>query len=364
MVKKDMLLLEAPLPVACIDSKMNFLNANKKFINILNLGSEEKIKGKPFSDFFESIDVLSLVERFIASKHIDLEYVQNILVDRKVHTYNFILKKIMCPDLVIAIYADDQTVYNEKKQELDALKNAMIATSRMAIIGEMAAGIAHEINNPLTVIGGLTDQITRSLHEIPLPEIEISQKLLKIKQTTDRMHKIVKGLKAHARNGGADPFETNFVKDIINDSLALCLDTLKSYEINLIMEDIDPAIELDCRGTQISQVLINLISNSKDAIKNQNSDRWIKISAKDVGNFVEFTLTDSGRGILPEVREKMLQPFFTTKGVGEGTGLGLSITKNIIDSHCGVLQIAENTPNTTFIFSIPKGLATNSPAEV
>jgi signal transduction histidine kinase len=75
-------------------------------------------------------------------------------------------------------------------------------------------------------------------------------------------------------------------------------------------------------------------------------------------------MSDSGNGIPSDIREKILQPFFTTKAVGEGTGLGLSITKNIIESHCGIFCIDENTKNTTFVFSIPKGLSTQMPTEV
>jgi C4-dicarboxylate-specific signal transduction histidine kinase len=238
------------------------------------------------------------------------------------------------------------------------LKASTIATSRLALLGEMTAGIAHEINNSLSIISGLTNQMLRSVSNNSVQIDDLKIKLDKMKATASRIEKIIKGIKNQSRNGETDPFLSTVVRDLINDSVSVCADTLKTHEIKIIVDDIDPIIELDCRGTQISQVILNLISNSKDAIKHQTDSRWIRIGAKDNGKFIEFCLSDSGNGIAPEVREKMLQPFFTTKAVGEGTGLGLSITKNIIESHSGILTIAENTPNTTFIFSIPKGLST------
>lgn len=361
----DQIYLLAPTPMACIDTNMTFKNSNEKFLQILNLKSNTEIVGKSFADFFESIETISLIDKFIQSTDESMEYNQNILIERKIHQFSFILKKINFSQTIIAIYAEDKTDTIEKAQQLESLRVSSIASARMAVLGEMTSGIAHGINNPLTIIGGLLDQVIRSVGtELIEKKDEILFKLNKIKNTTSRVHKIVTGLKSHARDGGNDPFQSNLVKNLINDSLELCLDNLATHDIEIIIDDIDPSITLDCRGTQISQVLLNLISNAKDAIKTQEDKRWIKIGACDIGNFIEFTLTDSGLGISNEIREKILQPFFTTKAVGEGTGLGLSITKNIIDSHCGILTIAEDTPNTTFIFTIPKGLSIQVPIEV
>ncbi len=365
MKHKDLILLESPIPMACIDAKMHFINANNKFVKILNLESATQIHGKAFSCYFESLEILSLVERFIKSEQITTEYHQTILVDRKIKLYKFNLKKMYVPEIVIAIYAEDHTMLLEITQELEALKAASISASRMAILGEMAAGIAHEINNPLVIIAGLSDQILRAtITPGESTQEEIIRKLGKIKTTTMRIGKIVKGLKSYARDGSGDPFQSNLVKDLINDSLALCTDQLRTHEINLIVEDIDPNIELDCRGSQISQVILNLIGNAKDAIKDHTDEKWIRIGAKDVGDAIEFHLVDSGKGIAPEIREKILQPFFTTKAVGEGTGLGLTIIQNIIVSHHGKLSIDPNSINTTFIFSIPKGLSNHFPTSV
>ena len=352
------LMIESPAPLACLDAKMNFISANNKFVDELNLLPSSLLIGKPFSQYFDSLEVLINVERYIKSDQLEMNYIQKVLVERKLKSYKFYLKKLFTPNLIIAIYAEDQTELFEKIQELDALKATTVNSSRMAILGEMAAGIAHEINNPLVIIAGLTDQVLRATNnpgEIPIEEVV--KKLHKIKTTSNRIGKIVKGLKSYSRDGSSDPFEANIVKELINDSLTLCTDQLRSHEIQLIVDDIDPAIKLDCRGSEISQVILNLISNSKDAIKNEPTEKWIRIGAREIGSHIEFYLSDSGKGIKPEIREKILQPFFTTKAVGEGTGLGLAITKKIIDSHFGNLSLDSKSKNTTFVFSIPKGLS-------
>jgi C4-dicarboxylate-specific signal transduction histidine kinase len=299
---------------------MNFISANHKFIEALNIKQESMIKGKAFSDYLQSIALISLVERFIKSDDLTLFINHDLLIERKIHHFRFTIEKLFTPSVIIVIYAEDQTELFLNSQELEALKISSMQASRMAVLGEMAAGIAHEINNPLAVISTLADQTLRSLVTDSI-EIEILiNKITKIKKTTERIHKIVRGLKSHAREGQSDPFESNLVQNLINDSLILCVDTLKSHNINLIVDEIDPCLELECRGSQISQVILNLISNAKDAIKDKEEDRWIKIGAIDIGESIQFTLTDCGNGISKEIQQKILEPFFTTKPVGEGTG--------------------------------------------
>jgi signal transduction histidine kinase len=110
---------------------------------------------------------------------------------------------------------------------------------------------------------------------------------------------------------------------------------------------------VDCSATQITQVLINLVNNAHDAIKNLK-EKWIEIAVNDSDHYVEISITDSGPGIPAGIKEKIMQPFFTTKAVGQGTGLGLSLSKSIIDSHKGFLLIDDNCPHTKFTILLPK----------
>jgi C4-dicarboxylate-specific signal transduction histidine kinase len=356
-MKYSTLILDAPFPIALIDESMTFIDVNNEFASIVNAQDADDIIGNHFSKVFESIEILSRIENFMKQECLQLDFDHKLLINRKMCTYQFTLKKIFNPNLTITLFAVDHTLWHETKQELESLKKSVISSFRMASLGEMAAGIVHEINNPICIISLFTDQILRILPK-NLPENEhIISKLQRIKSTTGRIDKIIKGLKAHAREGSEDQFQLNIVKDLIDDSLTYCVDNLKFHNINLIIEDIPAELQLECRAAQISQVFLNLISNAKDAIKDQIDERWIKISVKQVNEMVEFSLTDSGKGIPPEIKHRILEPFYTTKPNGEGTGLGLSITKNIIEAHSGKLYIADNTVNTKIVFAIPSRIS-------
>lgn len=222
----------------------------------------------------------------------------------------------------------------------------MILTSKMASLGEMAGGIAHEINNPLAIISGKAEQIKKYISQSEIDRQKILSSLEKIEDTSFRISKIIKGLRSFSRAGEQDPMKEYKVSELIEETLDLCRERMLSEHIKLICET-DQDMTLRVRTTQIQQVLINLLNNSIDAIKAQD-ERWIKISTEQKERQIIITITDSGKGISPEFKEKIMSPFFTTKEVGKGTGLGLSISKRIMEAHHGTLIYREDSPNTAF----------------
>ena len=241
----------------------------------------------------------------------------------------------------------------QRTAELKEAQMSLVQSSRLTALGEMAAGLAHEINNPLAAISGKVRAITRSLKAITggVPE-EVASDLAKIDATTERIEKIIHGLRALSRDGTADPYERVKLNLILDDALNLCANRLKSRGIRLDVEPIDSDIEIECRPTQLGQVLLNLLNNAGDAIEKLET-KWIKVSAKTTGTHVVLSISDSGLGIPESIRSKLMEPFFTTKEVGKGTGLGLSISKKIVESHGGTLQIDAASPNTCFVVSLP-----------
>lgn len=143
------------------------------------------------------------------------------------------------------------------------------------------------------------------------------------------------------------------VHDLITETLYFCSARISAHGIDMRIESIDESLTLDCRETQISQVLLNLLSNASDAIEKLEK-KWIRIGAQERGDWIELSITDSGNGISEKIREKIFQPFYTTKEVGKGTGMGLSISSGIIRSHQGELTIDPVCPNTRFIVRLPK----------
>lgn len=240
----------------------------------------------------------------------------------------------------------------KRTKELDESKTQLVHSSKMASLGEMASGMAHEINNPLTIITGKIKVITSMLSDLKESRPEIFTEIERVDFTVDRISKIVKGLKSFSRSAIKDPFELVALKDIMTETLALCAEKFKAEGINLKIADI-PNAYIQCRSAQISQVLLNLLNNSRDAVE-ELKERWIEINFELLGgNRLIISILDSGRGIPHEIVDKMMEPFFTTKVVGRGTGLGLSIAKGIVEDHNGKLYLDMNSPHTRFVIELP-----------
>ncbi len=256
------------------------------------------------------------------------------------------------PQLILGILEDISEMKKREAQIRDQ-QTQLLHASRMSTLGEMSGGVAHEINNPLTIIMGFTRKIEMALASEPLDVNDIKRSTEKITGMTERIAKIVRGLKTFAREASHDPFTPVSVRAVVDDSLDLCKERLVNAGIELMVDEIPHDITADCRSIQISQVLVNLLNNAHDAIQDKPL-KWIKISAREYSGSVEISVTDSGAGIPPEIAEKILQPFFTTKGVGVGTGLGLSISKGIMESHKGRLYYDPGSTHTRFVVTFPK----------
>jgi signal transduction histidine kinase len=220
-------------------------------------------------------------------------------------------------------------------------------SSRLATIGEMAAGIAHEINNPLAIIVANTQLLLKN-KEL---SVQSQGKLQTILNTSQRISKIIIGLKLFSRQSDKDPMSPHSVKKIVSDTLEFCLEKFRSSGVDLKTDQIEDQYIL-CRPSQLSQVLLNLLNNSFDAIQLRD-EKWIKIQTLTENNHFILKVVDSGNGIPADVINKIFDPFFTTKGVGKGTGLGLSISKGIIQDHFGNLNYKTENGHTCFEIIIP-----------
>ncbi|CAN5491727.1 PAS domain S-box protein [soil metagenome] len=229
---------------------------------------------------------------------------------------------------------------------------ALIASSKMASLGEMAGGVAHEINNPLAIIQGKAEMLKRHVGQVPMDIDKIRSELNKIESTTSRIAKVIKGLLTFSRDGVGDPMIAVQVSQIVEDTLELCRERFKNHEIDVRARCAND-VGIECRPSQISQVLMNLLSNAYDAVETM-SERWVAVDVSLHEQMVRIVVTDSGRGISKEIVDKIMQPFFTTKAVGKGTGLGLSISKGIIEDHHGRLTYDAASENTRFVLDLPQ----------
>lgn len=252
---------------------------------------------------------------------------------------------------------EDITEKLENEKILNSQRERLVASSKMSSLGEMASGIAHEINNPLMIIVGLCSRIKRlSINDGEFALETIKNEIEKVENTTFRISKIIKGLRNFSRNSDKDPMEKVSMSRLIDDTLELSAQRFKDNHVDLQVDLGDCAqAEVMGRPSQLTQVLLNLLSNAFDAVESL-PEKWVKILLKQIDNRIVITVIDSGKGIPRSILEKIMDPFFTTKEVGKGTGLGLSISKGILEEHDGKLFYDSCTGNTCFKIELNKSL--------
>jgi PAS domain S-box-containing protein len=246
----------------------------------------------------------------------------------------------------------DITPSKETQRLLEEERARAIHAERMVGLGEMAAGVAHELGNPLASVTSWLNVITSRLEKGDLESIDYRSTLPVVKRQTDRMAKILKGMLAYARDGSKDPLESRNIDTLILEAIDYCNHRFEKFGIRLITMPPSNAW-VRVRPIEITQSLVNLIVNACDAIR-ERGERWIRIGATERDTTVTIEVTDSGDGIPVANREKIMEPFFTTKPPGKGTGIGLSITRSLLNSNGGELTLDADHPHTRFLISLPR----------
>jgi two-component system NtrC family sensor kinase len=235
----------------------------------------------------------------------------------------------------------------ERTRELQQVQDQLIRAGKMAALGELAAGVAHEINNPLTGVLTFSSLMLKKVDE----NHPWKKDLENIVQQTTRCRNIVRGLLDFARQRKPDKKEWD-INTLIDQTLTLVENQARFQNIKIIREfrkDI-PMLFLD--ADQIQQVFMNIIINAADAMTGDGGTLTVKT---DLNNGIaEISFMDTGRGISKEHFSKLFTPFFTTKETGKGTGLGLAISYGIIQSHNGDIDVkSEMGKGSTFRIKLP-----------
>ncbi len=237
----------------------------------------------------------------------------------------------------------------ESLKELKTTQAQLVQSEKLSALGQLIAGVAHELNNPLTAIMGYT-QLLRMSDRF---DEKAQEDLQKVHTQAQRAAAIVENLLTFARQHRTEHQHVD-VNEIIERTLEL-----RSYK--LYVENVEVVTELDenlpctmADASQMQQVFLNLINNAQDAMIEHQGGGTLTIRSQTKGDRIQVSVTDTGPGLSPEAEKHLFEPFFTTKEVGKGTGLGLSICFGIVDGHNGKIW-ADNAPGegATFIIELP-----------
>lgn len=247
-------------------------------------------------------------------------------------------------DLILVLCADLRL---QKKSQATLLQS-----NKMASLGEMSSGLAHELNNPLTIMEGQLRRLKDYLHDDDMTKDDSSELIDKVQRNLGRAVNIIKSFRSISRKGDDDPFLPVKLDDFFHEVKELTEKRLENNNIEFQILFKNNKLSIDCKKSSLLQVFINLINNAVDAIECCEK-KWIKIHIIEKDNKVLCTIMDSGDGVSLENQVRLFEPFFTTKDIGKGTGLGLSISRSIIEEHSGSLTYTDSMKNSCFVISLP-----------
>ncbi len=238
-------------------------------------------------------------------------------------------------------------------RERRGLEQQVLRSQKLAAVGLLAAGIAHEINNPLSGVVGYS----KLLLERPLPE-PVRQKVEKIAQSGERCRKIVEGVLLFSRQQDGGERRQVDLRRLLDRVLSIGEYQWRMHNIRIIRET-DESVEIMADADQIEQVMLNLLSNAADAMPRGGTVQVTLRRTPDGGG--RLTVADDGHGIPEEIQARIFDPFFSTKEIGKGTGLGLAISYGIVQDHGGDIVVQSSIGRgATFIVTLP---ASGKPAK-
>jgi PAS domain S-box-containing protein len=236
-------------------------------------------------------------------------------------------------------------------REKKRLQAQLFQQSKLAGIGELAAGIVHDIRNPLSVIMGLSrTALKRAAEEFQSERIMDLRN--KIDKAAERINRLCNHLRDYTRQEHERAGPTS-VKALVEDCLLMCDSRIKSSGTKVEIQGVDPGLVVVLPSNGLEQVLINIVSNACDAVTGQ-ADPVVRIRFEQAHQMCVFVVEDSGPGVPEAARAQIFDSFFTTKPKGQGTGLGLSICRGIVEEHGGSLALDDSyTAGARFRIALP-----------
>lgn len=245
---------------------------------------------------------------------------------------------------------DLQKELKRANEVIEMMESRLIQAGKVSVLGQLSAGIAHELKQPLTGIVGFVEDALEETED----DSSVRESLNIIKREAERMQDIIDGIRKFSRASGENKEDID-INAVLNDSLLLLSKQLANNNIIVEISLSEDLPKVHANASQMQQVFVNMISNAKDAMeaKGGGTLRVISILSED-GKCIQVNFEDTGCGMPKDVIKRLSEPFFTTKGPDKGTGLGTSISFSIIKMHNGTIDIASKVGSgTTIGITIP-----------
>jgi len=331
-----------------VDDDGRIIRCNSPFEEMMGLAREQAV-GKLVEDVFDESFALNL-ENILGKSRWHLTEIRNAY---KLHTYDksgrsLILNVAVAPLRSVSKQQTGAIIVLENVSSRVKLEETLQQSEKMSSIGLLAAGVAHEVNTPLTGVSSYTQMLLGMI-----PETDPKHALLqKMQRQTDRATNIVGNLLNFSRTGNAEEFGEIEVNKLLNDTLQLLEPQLRKSNIEIVKDYTKEPPAIAGSGGKLQQVFTNLILNARDAMFNGGT---ITLTTRlGYKGDVLIEVADTGEGIPEENLTKVFDPFFTTKGVGNGTGLGLAVSYGIIQEHAGTIEVQSTEgEGTTFRLVFP-----------
>jgi two-component system, NtrC family, sensor kinase len=331
-----------------VDENGRITRCNSTFEELIGLRREQTV-GKLVEEIFDESFALNLTN-ILGKSRWHLTEIRNAY---KLHTVDFngrslILNVAVAPLRSVSNAQTGAIVVLENVSSRVKLEESLQQSEKLSSIGLLAAGVAHEVNTPLTGVSSYTQMLLGMI-----PETDPKHALLqKMQRQTDRASNIVGNLLNFSRTGNAIESSELDINKLLDDTLQLLEPQLRKSNVGITKDYTKTPPMIFGNGGKLQQVFTNLILNARDAMFNGGT---ITLSTRMNGSGeVHIDVADTGEGISPENLNKIFDPFFTTKGVGNGTGLGLAVSYGIVQEHSGTIEVrSENGVGTTFSLVFP-----------
>ena len=247
-------------------------------------------------------------------------------------------------------YLRDLTAAREAQLEIERHREALHQSEKLAALGSLLAGVAHELNNPLSILIGNALMMQTEAERVSQA---LGERAQRIQAAAERCGRIVRSFLSMARQRKTQPRSVQ-VESLIGSALQLLAYGLRSAGIE-IEQTIAPGLPpVFCDPDQMTQVLTNLLVNAQQALEAEPQPRRLRVSAAADGDSIVIEIADNGPGIPANLRSRVFDPFFTTKPMGAGTGIGLAVSRGIVEAHGGSLTLAGSEGGATFLLRLPQ----------